>query len=115
MPFPVDAYLARVERIVDELACSVLPALGPSAAAAQVLEAVEEFVYGQQRFRAAPCGRSALPVAGVVDHPGVYEDARCDTVVAKLYGCSGCSPSGRAHLLLVRRGLRQPNVRRTQH
>mmetsp|Transcript_30207 Transcript_30207/g.67015 ORF Transcript_30207/g.67015 Transcript_30207/m.67015 type:complete len:311 (+) Transcript_30207:86-1018(+) len=85
VPFPVDAFLARIDKMVEEVEKQRLAPLrsqsassssggGPSAA--DVVREVEAYLYETQRISVPPYGRSNLPSRGMVDHPGVWEDAR---------------------------------------
>ncbi|KAG2454751.1 hypothetical protein HYH02_000586 [Chlamydomonas schloesseri] len=105
--FPVEAWLERIDRLVDQLCAVNLrraatavspPPLPPAAAAAAgsgastsssdaagaavaaeagaVLRVVERYLWEECGFRAPDYGRSNLPPNAVVDHAGVWEDAR---------------------------------------
>ncbi|KAG2439985.1 hypothetical protein HXX76_004103 [Chlamydomonas incerta] len=102
--FPVEAWLERIDRLVDQLcavnlrraATAVAPAAGTGAAAGataaggaaeaaaeavaaeagSVLRVVERYLWEECGFRAPDYGRSNLPPNAVVDHAGVWEDAR---------------------------------------
>ncbi|KAF8062088.1 pho-4 [Scenedesmus sp. PABB004] len=128
VPFPVDAYLARISRlaadVAAELDAAAAAAAGPGAAAAgegrwaalrrlppqQVVAAMEHALFARAPaaeqaaaaaapwfagvrsagFALPPHGRSALPRRTLLDHPGVYEDARLaylNDVLVKRRGC----------------------------
>jgi len=75
--FPVDAYLGRVERMVDELARLRLAHLPPGEAEpAEVLAAVDAYLYTEKRLGLGGPGKSAIPAAARVAHPGVWEEPR---------------------------------------
>ena len=105
VPFPVESYLARIQALADEFAQQRLrPLLERAAAtaagqqqqqqglagspspssstaplllpAATVLAELEDYLYQTQRISVPAFGRSNLPPSALLDHPGVWEDAR---------------------------------------
>lgn len=73
VPLPVEPYLQRISAMADDLA-ALLPALGSAPAPADVIAAVEAYLWERQRFR--PPSAPAIGAGVKVDHPGVYEDPR---------------------------------------
>jgi hypothetical protein len=68
VPFPVAAYLERIQRMAEELAAARLPQVAqqaaglPQAQAQQaLLQAVEAYLYEERGFAVPACGRSNLP------------------------------------------------------
>ena len=106
VPFPVESYLARIQALADEFAQQRLRPLLERAAAtaagqqqqqpgsagspypsssstaplplppATVLAELEDYLYQTQRISVPAFGRSNLPPSALLDHPGVWEDAR---------------------------------------
>ena len=76
VPLPVEAYLQRLEKMVDELASKRLAHLDAAAAAPRdVLDVVDAYLFGEKRFRVPVSGRSKLERGLVIVNPGCYEDA----------------------------------------
>lgn len=68
VPFPVAAYLERIQRMAEELAAARLPQVAqqaaglPQAQAQQaLLQAVEAYLYEERGFAVPAFGRSNLP------------------------------------------------------
>lgn len=79
VPLPVASYLARLERMADELARWRLPELPPDPTrplAEAQLAAVLDYLFVEKGFSVPAYGRSNLPAGSVVDHPGVWEKAQ---------------------------------------
>lgn len=103
VPFPVEAYLARIQALADEFAQqrlrplleraaveqqqqqdsegshphpSCLAAVPPPLPPATVLAELEDYLYQTQRISVPAFGRSNLPPGALLDHPGVWEDSR---------------------------------------
>ena len=98
VPFPVEPYLERIQKLAEEFRRQrLLPLLasggsggstvgldgglpteavaaGPSQEA--ILAELENFLFRVQRISVPAFGRSNLPPGALVDHPGVWEDAR---------------------------------------
>jgi len=75
---PVAAFRQRLQRLADELIRVVLPPLHENKASNQdILDAILDFLYTQQKFTPPKTGRSALIGAPiVVDAPGIWESPR---------------------------------------
>ena len=100
VPLPVEAYLQRLEKMVDELASKRLAHLDAAAAAPRdVLDVVDAYLFGEKRFRVPVSGRSKLERGLVIVNPGCYEDAAhaylhqvlqrrvgCPAAIAIVYG-----------------------------
>lgn len=106
VPFPVEPYLERIQKLADEFCRQrLLPLLSgggggggtvagleggqkgePSTTEAgsiaaspsheAILAELDDFLFGAQRITVPAFGRSNLPPGALVDHPGVWEDAR---------------------------------------
>ncbi|KAK9816720.1 hypothetical protein WJX72_004217 [[Myrmecia] bisecta] len=77
VPLPVASYLKRLSSMALELARLRLAHLPPDTAAPEdVLQVVEDYLFKEQCFRLPAFGRSNVPAGALVDHPGVWEDAR---------------------------------------
>jgi len=75
--FPVDAYLGRIQRMVDELARLRLAHLNPDTATPEeFLGVVDKYLYEEQRLGIGGPGKSAIPASAKVAHPGVWEEPR---------------------------------------
>lgn len=74
---PVAAFRSRLQRLSDELARVRLPPLRESGATEeQLLDAILQFIYEEQRFSSPRFGNSNLPARATVENPGVWEQAR---------------------------------------
>eukprot|EP00241_Pyramimonas_parkeae_P005853 CAMPEP_0114237248 /NCGR_PEP_ID=MMETSP0058-20121206/7281_1 /TAXON_ID=36894 /ORGANISM="Pyramimonas parkeae, CCMP726" /LENGTH=425 /DNA_ID=CAMNT_0001349261 /DNA_START=202 /DNA_END=1479 /DNA_ORIENTATION=- len=72
---PVEQYTKRLESFATEIARHYIPALGSNPTADKVISVVDDYLFGVHKFQA--CGRSSeLAYGDVLDHPGVWEDAR---------------------------------------
>ena len=83
VPFPVEAYLGRIEKLAEEFERQRLRPMKVTAGgvegklkATEVLAELENYLFQTQRFSVTSFGRSNLPSGALVDHPGVWEDAR---------------------------------------
>lgn len=74
--FPIEAYRERIRKLAQQCATQALAALPPSRTPRDVATAVARHLREEQRLRLPDSGRSALPQNSVVDHAGVWEDAR---------------------------------------
>jgi len=75
---PVAAFRQRLQRLANELIRVVLPPLNENKASNQdILDAILDYLYTQQKFTPPNTGRSALLGAPiVVDAPGIWENPR---------------------------------------
>ncbi|KAG7668476.1 hypothetical protein Ndes2526B_g03893 [Nannochloris sp. 'desiccata'] len=75
---PVAAFCRRLQRLADELIRVILPPLTERKASNKdILDAILDFLYTQQKFTLPNTGRSALLGAPiVVDAPGIWENPR---------------------------------------
>ncbi len=75
---PVASFRQRLQRIADELIRVVLPPLHEQNASNQdILDAILDFLYVQQKFTPPNTGRSVLLGAPIiVDAPGIWENPR---------------------------------------
>ena len=73
---PVELFLSRLQRYADEIGRVYLPPLGAHATPEQQLAVVSEYLFSNVGF--SVCGREddVLQPGDVLDHPGVWEDAR---------------------------------------
>ena len=83
VPFPVDSYLERIERLAEEFERQRLRPMKLAAGGeerkltpTEVLNELDNYLFQTQRFSVPSFGRSNLPLGALVDHPGVWEDAR---------------------------------------
>jgi hypothetical protein len=76
--FPVASFRQRLQRLAEELIRVVIPSLHESNASnQQILDAILDFLYTQQKFTPPNTGRSALLGAAIkVDAPGIWENPR---------------------------------------
>lgn len=102
MPFPVESYLARIQKLADEFKQQRLQPLReraaqqqqqqsqgggdgspsgqgaasgvttPGVTAQDVIDELHDYLFRGQRFVAPPFGRSNLPRNTMLDHPGVW-------------------------------------------
>ncbi|KAK9826657.1 hypothetical protein WJX74_008333 [Apatococcus lobatus] len=83
---PVKSFQSRIARLAADVANNHIPSKD-TASPHQQLQAVKEFLFTRQGFRLPGFGRSNIPEGTVVDHPGVWEDARqaylSDTLISK--------------------------------
>mmetsp|Transcript_19795 Transcript_19795/g.59797 ORF Transcript_19795/g.59797 Transcript_19795/m.59797 type:complete len:513 (+) Transcript_19795:154-1692(+) len=87
---PVGSYRQRLNKLAQG-ARNALGSLPKDAKSEDQVQAVENFLWEQQRFRLPHFGRSNVPQQAKVDHPGVYEDARhayLHEVLIRRVGCS---------------------------
>ena len=83
VPFPVESYLGRIQKLAEEFEQQRLRPMNAAAggaegrlAASVVMADLDDYLFHAQRFSVPGFGRSNLPSGALVDHPGVWEDAR---------------------------------------
>ncbi|CAK0760877.1 hypothetical protein CVIRNUC_002808 [Coccomyxa viridis] len=73
---PIQSFLQRIDRLASNMRSAVLQKMPEDAMPDDILQAIGHHLFTEQNFRVPPFRRSNIPSGVLVDHPGVYENAK---------------------------------------
>eukprot|EP00242_Pyramimonas_sp_CCMP2087_P015388 CAMPEP_0198220844 /NCGR_PEP_ID=MMETSP1445-20131203/80952_1 /TAXON_ID=36898 /ORGANISM="Pyramimonas sp., Strain CCMP2087" /LENGTH=376 /DNA_ID=CAMNT_0043898757 /DNA_START=57 /DNA_END=1184 /DNA_ORIENTATION=- len=72
---PVDVFIKRIDAFANEISTHYLPKIGPEPSPEDVIAVVDDYIYGYKGIETAGRDNELLP-GDILEHPGVWEDAR---------------------------------------
>ncbi|CAL8467605.1 g7143 [Coccomyxa elongata] len=73
---PVHSFLNRISRVANDANRLYLREMPSNSTPQQTLQAIQKFLFEEQRFGLPAFGRSNIASGQVLDNPGVYENAK---------------------------------------